>query len=263
MSSNGTTQSSQNGDSSKPPQKPLHELLTPTLVDIYVGEENTHYPLHEKLLCYHSPFFARIFYGKTSSSSRTKEFGLPDYDDRTFCLLIGWLYSRSLPPAPASEPEIGPLLDLYLLAQKLEVEGLCAEVVDVVREFYHREGTYPGLRRVQYVYANTEADNLMREMMVGSVARGLVLGRQIPSHWAKALKGNGQLGVDIIRSIQEWGLDGEVVPDVRDVSVDRERGRGWEGKAVGFSAVVEEGGSEIKKEESDLESTGINGNGIH
>ncbi|KAL8931756.1 MAG: hypothetical protein Q9211_006752, partial [Gyalolechia sp. 1 TL-2023] len=211
---------SQNGD--EKPQKQLYELLTHTLVDIYVGEENSHYPLHEKLLCHHSPYFSRIFYNKSSTSSRTKEFGLPEVTDDVFALFVGWLYARAL-RHPEEERDIGPLLDLYFLAAKLEIAALETDIVDAVRAYYHTHSTYPGLRRVQYVYANTEEDNVMREMMVGSVARFLTLADRIPEHWAKALKQNGPLSVDIIRSIQEWHLEERNVPDARDASVDRGR----------------------------------------
>ncbi|KAI4189003.1 MAG: hypothetical protein L6R41_001757 [Letrouitia leprolyta] len=252
---------SQNGD--EKPQKQLYELLTHTLVDIYVGEENSHYPLHEKLLCYYSPFFARTFYNKSNSSSRTKEFGLPEVTDEVFALFVGWLYARAL-RSPSEERDIGPLLDLYFLSSKLEISELETDIVDAVRAFYHDNATYPGLRRVQYVYANTEEDNVMREMMVGSVARYLTLADRIPEHWANALKKNGQLSVDIIRSIQEWHLEERQVPDARDASVDRGRG-GFKGP-VGFSAV--EGSSEMEdvKEESEdeeqEEEAHINGNGV-
>ncbi|KAL9104462.1 MAG: hypothetical protein Q9163_000614, partial [Psora crenata] len=206
-----------------------------------------------RLLCYHSPFFRRIFYSKESESSQSKNFGFPDRDDAPFELFVGWLYSKAI-KAPAAEKDIGPLLDLYFLSQRLEIEKLGAEVVDTVRNFYHNEGTYPGLRRVQYVYANTGEDNEMREMMVGSIARYLTLSDVIPAHWENALKKNGQLSVDIIRSIQQWHLEERSVPDVRDVSQERGRGQG------GFSA-VEEGNSRDSIKEEDEGTTGINGNG--
>ena len=94
--------------------------------------------------------------------------------------------------------------------------ALSVDIVDTVRTFYHSTSAYPSLRRVQYVYENTDTDNPMREMMVGSVARFLTLGEQIPKHWDGALRRNGQLAVDIIRAIQEWHLEGRSVPDVRD-----------------------------------------------
>ncbi|MCJ1340387.1 hypothetical protein MMC09_005681 [Bachmanniomyces sp. S44760] len=224
------------------PEKPLNELLSRTMVDIYVGPDATHWILHEKLLCHHSPFFASIFYSKNKNSSSSKEFGMPDLDDQPFELFVGWLYSRAL-RYPEEEKDIGPLLDLYLLSEKFEIEKLALDVVETVRAFYHNNETYPGLRRVQYVYANTEEDNAMREMMVGSVARYLTLAERIPQHWERALKKNGQLAVDIIRSIQEWHLEGRSVPDARDGSLERERKEngdieGHPGGA-GFSTKVE------------------------
>lgn len=236
-----------------PQEKPLHELLTKSLVDIYIGSESTHWVLHEKLLCHHSPFFASKFYTKTKPSASSKSFGLPDTEDFPFELLVGWLYSSSL-RFPEEEKDIGPLLDLYFLSEQLQIRKLSDDIVETVRSFYHTNGSYPGLRRVQYVYANTEEDNPLREMMVGSIARFLTLGDAIPVHWERALKKNGQLAVDIIRSIQEWHLEERSVPDAREMSLERGRRE----NAVGFSHVNghdnnEEGEtlSDIKEEEYD------------
>ncbi|MCJ1348574.1 hypothetical protein MMC31_006806 [Peltigera leucophlebia] len=237
-----------------PQEKPLHELLTKSLVDIYIGSESTHWVLHEKLLCHHSPFFASKFYTKAKPSASSKSFGLPDTEDFPFELLVGWLYSSAL-RFPEEEKDIGPLLDLYFLSEQLQIQKLSDEIVEIVRAYYHTNGAYPGLRRVQYVYANTEEDNPMREMMVGSIARFLTLGDAIPLHWERALKKNGQLAVDIIRSIQEWHLEERSVPDAREMSLERGRRE----NAVGFSQVdnghhINEEGetlSDIKEEEVD------------
>ena len=117
---------------------------------------------------------------------------------------------------PGDEDGVGPLLDLYLLSERLQMVALSTDIVDTVRNFYHATGAYPSLRRVQYIYDNTDTDSPMREMMVGAVARFLALGEQIPKHWNNALRRNGELAVDIIRAIQEWHLEGRSVPDVRD-----------------------------------------------
>ena len=213
---------------------PLHELsrlLTNSLVNIYVGTENTHWILHERLLCFHSPFFASIFYSKENEAAHSKNYGFPDADDAPFELFVGWLYSKAL-RTPSTEKETGPLLDLYFLAETLQIEKLSEDVVETLRGFYHTNETYPSLRRVQYVYANTNEDNELREMMVGSVARYLALSDAIPQHWENALKKNGQLSVDIIRSIQQWHLESRTIPDVRDLSQDRGR------EKTGFSNVM-------------------------
>ncbi|KAF1961546.1 hypothetical protein CC80DRAFT_543888 [Byssothecium circinans] len=203
---------------SAPQEKPLNELLSRSMVDIYVGPENTHWILHEKLLCHHSPFFRKIFYKKGNTTSH---FGLPEEEDATFKVFVGWLYSTSL-PVPREEADLSVLFDLYLLSEKLQISSLVADVLQVVREWYKYSDTYPGLRRVQYIYANTEDGSPMRHMLVHAVARLMVLEKGIPAHWDKALRKNGQLAVDIIKAIQDWRLDEEVVPDSRDDPAEAE-----------------------------------------
>ena len=188
------------------------------MVDIYVGAENTHWVLHAKLLCYHSPFFRKIFYSKTNT---TKTFGLEEEEDLPFKTFVGWLYSSSL-PVPREESDLGVQFDLYLMAEKFQIPALIQDILQVVREWYKYSDTYPGLRRVQYIYANTEDGSPMRHMLVHSVARLMVLEKGIPAHWDKALKKNGQLAVDLIRAIQEWRLDEDLIPDARDDPAEAE-----------------------------------------
>jgi hypothetical protein len=222
------------------------------MVDIYVGTENTHWILHEKLLCHHSPFFRRIFYAKNNSS---KTFGLPDEEDAPFKTFVGWLYSSSL-PVPREEADLGLLFDLYLMAEKFQIPNLIADVLQVVREWYKYSDSYPGLRRVQYVYANTEEGSPMRHMLVHAVARMMVIEKGIPAHWDKALRKNGQLAVDIIKAIQDWRLDEEVVPDARDDPEEAEELIDVEAETEKLDQEVEaeiEGGAEADAEEEEEE----------
>lgn len=224
------------------------------MVHIYVGPENTHWYIHERLLCYYSPFFSEIFYAddknpEKQKAQRNKAYGLPEEEDLAFEMLVGWLYSRSI-KVPTEEKDVGPLLDLYLLAEKLRMEQLTNELVESVSDFYYNSKTYPSLRRVQHIYANTDDDNAMREMMVGAVAKLLTTSEKIPSHWANALQRNGQLAVDIIRSIQHWKLEENTIPDARDRSSSR--GRSSKG---GFSTVDRNG-----TESMETDKTGVTSN---
>lgn len=185
------------------------------MVDIYVGQENTHWILHEKLLCHRSPYFRSIFYSK---ESQNHSMGLPDEEDEPFRMFVGWLYSGIVPP-PKEEKDLGSLFDLYLMGEKWEVKDLKIEVLETVRNFYHDHETYPALRRVQYVYANTEAESPMRQLLINAVARFLVLGEGMPQQWDKALRKNGQLAVDIILAVQKWKIEEDKVPDPREESV--------------------------------------------
>lgn len=241
-------------------EKPLNELLSRSMVDIYVGTENTHWILHEKLLCYHSPFFRNIFLKKGST---TKTYGLPDEEDAPFKTFVGWLYSSSL-PVPREESDLGNLFDVYLMSEKFGINTLIQDILQVVREWYKYSDSYPGLRRVQYIYANTEADSPMRHMLVHSVARLMVLENSIPQHWDKALRKNGQLAVDIIKAIQDWRLGDDVVPDARDDPAEAEDlvedageeiDEGVVGDADGEDEVEVDGEDEEEAEEEEQDTT--------
>jgi len=188
------------------------------MVDIYVGTDNTHWVLHEKLLCSRSKFFSKIFWDNQkfsqSQHSGNKSFGLPEEDDEPFRMFVGWLYSDHV-PVPEEENDLGNLFDLYLMGEKWAIADLVRDVLDTVRKWYHISNTFPGLRRVQYIYANTDAESPMRQLLVNSVARLLAFNDGIPAHWDKALRKNGQLAVDIIQAIQNWKIDDTSVPDAR------------------------------------------------
>src|SRR5437016_12166327 len=65
-------------------------LLTSSMVDIYVGPQLTVWPLHKRLLCYHSPFFASIFSDKDVNTcfSQDTSYCLPEEDELTFELIV-------------------------------------------------------------------------------------------------------------------------------------------------------------------------------
>jgi hypothetical protein len=90
-----------------------NRLLSHDMVDIYVGQENTKWILHEKLLCYRSKFFRNIFHSK---ENKNRQFGLPDEEDEPFRLFVGWLYSGHT-PTPKEEKDLTILLDLYLMVR--------------------------------------------------------------------------------------------------------------------------------------------------
>ncbi|TKA64191.1 hypothetical protein B0A55_10419 [Friedmanniomyces simplex] len=132
------------------------------------------------------------------------------------------------------------------MGEKWEIKRLILEVLDAVRRWYHDTDTWPGLRRVQYIYSNTEIESPMRQLLVQCVARMLVLGDGMPEHWERALRRNGQLAVDLILCVQKWHFDPENVPDAREESV---------------APIVEEAEQkvEIKKEQEGNDEEMVNG----
>ena len=188
------------------------------MVDIYVGPENTHWTLHEKLLCHRSRFFRNIFYNQ-QNNSKNHTYGLPDEEDEPFKLFVGWLYSERI-DTPTDEKDLGPLLDVYLMAEKWEIKTLTVDVLEAVRAYYHNTDSWPSLRRVQYIYHNTEDGSAMRQLLISCIARMLVLGEGMPAHWENSLRKNGQMAVDILMCIQNWHFEPESVPDARVDNVE-------------------------------------------
>ncbi|KAI6873557.1 hypothetical protein KC323_g1089 [Hortaea werneckii] len=247
----------------EPKEKPLNELLSHDIVDIYVGPENTHWALHEKLLCHRSPYFRHVFWTNTPTNKGNRQnqtFGLPDDDDVPFRHFVGWLYSDHVPPA-REEKDLTTLIDLYLMGEKWSIPRLTLSVLETIRGYYHETSSWPSLRRVQYVYANSTPDSALRQLLVSCVARMLVLSppsegeaqQKMPEHWEKALRRNGQLAVDIILCVQKWPFEAVRVPDAREESVvplfeGEEEGRGGAGR-----------GSVKSEEEEDEERTMVNG----
>lgn len=209
----------------RPPVKPcmltykcFNRLLSRDMVDIYVGEKNTHWVLHQKLLCHRSRHFRDLLYDQKKGSNKSDTIGLYEENDAAFKLFVGWLYSERV-ASPDTEEALSPLLDLYLMGEKWEIKKLVLESLDVVRKWYRSTNTMPSLRRVQYIYDNTDGESPMRKLLVSLVARMLLLGGPVPKHWKNALHHNGQLAVDIIECVQEWHLGSDKVPDPRDESV--------------------------------------------
>jgi hypothetical protein len=174
--------------------------------------------LHQKLLCYRSRHFRDLLYDQKKGSNKSDTIGLYEENDAAFKLFVGWLYSERV-ASPDTEEELSPLLDLYLMGEKWEIKKLVLESLYVVRKWYRSTNTMPSLRRVQYIYDNTDGESPMRKLLVSLVARMLLLGGPVPKHWKNALHNNGQLAVDIIECVQEWHLGLDKVPDPREESV--------------------------------------------
>jgi len=195
------------------------------MVEILIGPQQTPYNLHEKLLCHRSRFFSKVFSSEDADDDQQqpKQFGLPDEEDSSFRVFIGWLYSGII-ATPNEEKDLGDLFELYFMGEKWQCTGLVKTVLDYVRTFYRKTDSYPSLRRVQYIYANTDVDSPMRQLLVGSISRMLMLGKDgMPAHWEKALRRNGELAVDVIKTIQGWGVKGEDAPDPREAPTEREK----------------------------------------
>ena len=108
------------------------------MVNIFVGAERKRYYLHHDLLCDRSDYFAALFSGKLKDAQQN-ELSLPEDDIGSFDIFVRWLYGASL--RINCDAEVPVYLNLYVLANKLCLEYLQNETMDLILRF-HRTTPY-------------------------------------------------------------------------------------------------------------------------
>lgn len=135
------------------------------------------------------------------------------------------------------------IMELFVLATKLEIVGLKNACVDALFTYYHGpESIYmvadettraegrkprtrevrrcPNLRDVKYIFTNTVKTSKIRQLLVVSILfflfgkRGVK--RELPAEWQEVLTEAGEIGYEMIRMISTWNWTlGETVPSMK------------------------------------------------
>lgn len=97
------------------------------MVEITVGASETLFVVHRELLTLHSQFFRAAFEGGFREAEDGKVH-LPDVEAKYFEHVVLWVYSESLEERAFffkdGKPTYFTLLDLYALADRLDIEGM-------------------------------------------------------------------------------------------------------------------------------------------
>ena len=104
------------------------------MVNIFVGAEQKRYHLHRDLLCHRSDYFRACFVGEFKEAQEN-ELSLPEDDIESFDLFVKWLYGATLKKI-SSNTDLPVYLNLYVLADKLCLEHLQNETMDLILRFY-------------------------------------------------------------------------------------------------------------------------------
>ncbi|KAI9712190.1 MAG: hypothetical protein M1812_006924 [Candelaria pacifica] len=184
-------------------QKPLNELLTNNMVDIYVGPKRKHWCLHKDLLSDRSPFLLTTF-----SSGVKEEHGngmyLPDDDPDAFELFVNWLYGARLVPIryffhhKLVEKDVITLCKLHVLASKLCIEPLMNLVIDDIRRYNRLWGTHTSNIVRQYISANAVAPSPLLHYIAHEIAYELSGDPEKYCSYEKLLRGNNELSSIIL-----------------------------------------------------------------
>lgn len=116
------------------------------MASITVGPQNTPFNVHRALLTHHSPFFsAALDGGFAESHSQTVH--LPDVEPKYFEHVILWLYTGCLEDKrfffKDGKPTYFTLLDLYALADRLDVEGMRNALCDRIAALAEETNSVP------------------------------------------------------------------------------------------------------------------------
>lgn len=138
----------------------------------------------------------------TPPSRLSGPFFFPDLDEFAFALFTRWIYDGQL-HGPRDFHTTNHYVALYVLASKFRVEMLKNTVMDLLRGYYHRENMTAPAFRLEYIYANTDGPNPMREFLVTTAAyRAMVEKPEGISESVKGvLRGGGEAAVDFVLAL--------------------------------------------------------------
>ena len=95
------------------------------------------YSLHRDLLCKRCPYFKRCFDGRFKEA-KDKKTALKDESPDAFDEVLRWIYSGMV-PKPKDDKDFMPLINAYILADRLCIEELKNSIVT---ELYHFSSEY-------------------------------------------------------------------------------------------------------------------------
>lgn len=141
--------------------------MSDDMVDIYIGDERQKFRLHRNLLCERSEFFRASFRGHFKEAG-VQELVLPEDSVGSFELLVEWLYG-ALTSIP-TEDNFLTYLDLVILANKLCLEHLQNEAMDLVLRFFRLSPPAMSAHTIRSIYCHTTAGDPLRRFMIRCVA---------------------------------------------------------------------------------------------
>ncbi|KAF2443933.1 hypothetical protein P171DRAFT_444196 [Karstenula rhodostoma CBS 690.94] len=154
-------------------------VLLSSVVTILVGppEQNQTFFIHKDLIVRRAPFFRNAL-GSDWAESDQNTVKLPEDDPSTFFLYIQLLYTGTL-SLKGADPEFTKLINLYILAEKLQDVETRNIVMDTLLatvfppEGEGRTGYLPNLENVQLIFDGTPEGSPLREYVVDVYAHGV------------------------------------------------------------------------------------------
>ncbi|KAL4886000.1 hypothetical protein BJY04DRAFT_213540 [Aspergillus karnatakaensis] len=153
--------------------------------DVRVGRSKRTFSTHETLARKLCGYFDKTFTEDCKDITR-RTFDLPDHEPEIFNAFIAWLYFGSLPKRMDNDEddfeegyyEWIDLAQAYHLGEQLDCPGFQNAIIDAIFEKvkpdvfnnYSDDG-YPYEIAIEYIFAHSETDSLIRKLVVDLYAR--------------------------------------------------------------------------------------------
>jgi hypothetical protein len=134
------------------------------MVNLYVGPSRVYYRVHKDILCMKVLYFESIFGGDfKEAGGRTASF--PEDEEVAFDLILRWIYTKALPPRHKNGAKsfLWPVVDFYVLADKLCLPDLQDRILDACRASLVAENALPTVDDVVYAYSHTSPKSPLRK----------------------------------------------------------------------------------------------------
>jgi BTB/POZ domain len=178
-------------------------------VDIYVGKNQKHFRVHKKILCEKIKYFDDMF-NKGFEEAQTSVAQLPEDDETSFDVLLGWLYTGSLRRLE-NKGTGGPKKwnwapsSMFILVDKLCLAILMNEVMDQWMLDFATRGILPLTSSISQIYQTTRKGSGARKFAINTVFYILHEERAKQSFtiWKteeilKLMQDNEELGLDVL-----------------------------------------------------------------
>lgn len=122
--------------------------------------------LHKAFACHHSPVLKEAF-KRVLPEGRSHAFILENTDSETFSLFVEWIYTQRLELDSGDSNRVTNkiLVQLWVLAEKLDVARLQNRVIDLLYKIYKRDAAISTVN-LRYVYDNTKEGSALRRFFV-------------------------------------------------------------------------------------------------
>ncbi|KAL8826418.1 MAG: hypothetical protein Q9170_007413 [Blastenia crenularia] len=146
-------------------------------MDVYVGEDRSHWCLHQDLLAYHTPYFQQQSVGEGKHKNCTIE--LLQEDPQAFELLVKWLYQGKIDdvsdlPVDKKWDYADACQKLYILCDRLQMPQLKNIAMDQFRKGCFEAGLVPGPEEIRPIYDSTPQRSPIRKLVSQIAARQIM-----------------------------------------------------------------------------------------